>query len=546
MSQIRIALLLLTLSALTLHAEVKLASPFSSHMVLQRGMKVPVWGVADPGEKVTVEFAGQKKSATADDNGKWRIDLDPLTASAESRTFTVSGTHTAQPLRLDDVLVGEVWLASGQSNMDFSMSVQVKRFAGVANEAQEIAAANYPNLRFLTGPATLAPTPQDSLPGAWEVCSPQTAPALSAVAYFFARDLQKGVNVPVGMITESFGASTAEAWIQREALAADPQLTPFLTRFDAAVAKYRAMPHPVPGPTRSEDVSAPFPASSPSPAATPAATPAASSADSASPAPSPSARPRRPKPPGNPLRDQHNPTVLYNGMIAPIIPYAIRGVIWYQGESIVGGTAGRALYPRVQATLIKNWRQRWAEGDFPFYICQLAALDANSNNPDVREAQATVLDLPNTGMAVTIDIGEHKNVHPKDKQDVGDRLSRIALANVYGHKIEYSGPMFDSAKVENGSIRIHFTHLGGGLVAKGGPLKTFEIAGPAATPGADLAFLPADARINGDTVVVSSPAIPAPVAARYAWANYPDGCNLYNAAGLPAPPFRTNAPPKNP
>ena len=221
-------------------------------------------------------------------------------------------------------------------------------------------------------------------------------------------------------------------------------------------------------------------------------------------------------------------------MINPIIPYAIRGAIWYQGESIVGGAAGRALYPKVQATLIKDWRQLWGEGDFPFYIVQLAALQNNSNNPWVREAQATVLKLKNTGMAVTIDIGDPKNVHPKNKQDVGDRLSRIALANVYGQKIEDSGPMYASSQVEGGAIRVHFTHLGGGLVAKGGPLKWFVIA------GADHQFVPADAKIDGDTVVVSSATVTAPVAVRYAWDNYPDGCNLYNAAGLPAPPFRTD------
>jgi sialate O-acetylesterase len=211
-------------------------------------------------------------------------------------------------------------------------------------------------------------------------------------------------------------------------------------------------------------------------------------------------------------------------------------VIWYQGESIVGGTAGRALYPRVQATLVRDWRKLWAEGDFPFYIVQLAALDNASNSPATREAQATLLDLPNTGMAVNIDIGEPKNVHPKDKQDVGDRLARIALANVYGRKIEYSGPVYQSAEPANGAIRVHFTHVGGGLVAKGRPLKTFVIA------GADGNFLPADAKIDGDTVVVSNPAVSAPVAVRYAWDNFPAGCNLYNAAGLPAAPFRTDAP----
>jgi len=521
---VRATLALFVFSALSLHAEVKLASPFTSHMVLQREMKVPVWGVADPGETVKVEFAGQEKSATAGADGTWRVDLAPLTASDESRAFTVTGSKTAQPIRLDDVLVGEVWLASGQSNMDFSVSKKVKYFAGVANEDQEIAAANYPNIRMLTGTATKTYDPQTTIAGQWAVCSPQTVPAFSAVAYFFARDLQKGIKVPVGIVTMAFGASTAESWIRREALAGDPRLSPMITRFDAAVEKFRTTPHPVVAPTRSEDVSSPSPIPSPSDIVSSGT----GLAGNATP------RPRRPPRNPDPVQDQHNPTVLFNGMINPVIPFAMRGVIWYQGESIVGGDAGRALYPHVQATLIKDWRKLWGEGDFPFYIVQLAALRNNSNSPITREAQATALDLPNTGMAVTIDIGDEKNVHPKDKQDVGDRLSRIALANVYGQGIEYSGPVFKSAQVENGDIRLHFTHPGGGLVAKGGPLKWFVIA------GADQVFAPADARIDGDTVVVSSATVPTPVAVRYAWDNYPDGCNLYNAAGLPAAPFRTD------
>jgi sialate O-acetylesterase len=533
-SHLRVVFSFLALSALSLHAEVKLASPFTAHMVLQREMKVPVWGTADPGEAVTVEFAGQQKSATAGADGAWRVDLDPMDASAESRTFTVTGSKSGAPIQLGDVLVGEVWLASGQSNMDFSISQKVKYFAGVANEAEEIAAANYPNIRILTGTAEKTYEPQTTIPGEWQVCSPETAPAFSAVAYFFARDLQKEIKVPVGIVTMAFGASTAEAWIRREALAADPQLSPMLAKFDEAVKSFRSMPPATVAPPPSEDVSSPSPTATTPPA--PAASPldvAAASSPGASPAATP--RPRRQRDP-NPIHDQHNPTVLFNGMINPIVPYAIRGAIWYQGESIVGGTAGRALYPLVQATLIKDWRSLWGEGDFPFYICQLAALQSNSNNPWVREAQATVLKLPNTGMAVTIDIGDPKSVHPKDKQDVGDRLSRIALANVYGEKIEYSGPMYLSAGVENGAIRVHFTHLGGGLVAKGGePLKCFTIA------GADGNYVPADAKIDGDTVVVSSPTVAAPVAVRYAWDNYPDGCNLYNAAGLPAAPFRTDA-----
>ena len=493
------------------HAGVKLASPFTDHMVLQREVKIPVWGTADAGETVTVEFAGQKKTAIADTEGKWLVKLDPLPASAEPRELLVRGNRKLAigNCKCVDVLVGEVWLASGQSNMDFSLSKKVKYFAGVANEEAEIAAANYPLIRMFTGDAAKAYTPQNRVAGEWKVCSPETAPAFSAVGYFFARDLQKEIKVPVGILTLAFGASTAEAWIQREALASDSQLKPMLERFDAAVEKFRTNPPPVVAAPRSEDVSAT------------------------------NAAPKDRKRGGgsrDPIQDQHNPTVLFNGMIQPVIPYAIRGVIWYQGESIVDANKGGiALYPRVQAALIRNWRALWGEGDFPFYIVQLAGQEAASNSPLVREAQATVLELPNTGMAAASDIGEAKNVHPKNKQDVGDRLARIALANVYGRKIEFSGPQFAALKIEASQARLKFSHLGGGLVSKNGAvLGGFFIA------GADKKFVPTEAKIDGDSVVVSSAEVSAPVAVRYAWANFPKAANLYNAAGLPAPQFRTD------
>ena len=502
-----IAALFLALSA---QAEVKLASPFTDHMVLQRDVAVPVWGTADAGELVTVEFAGQKKTATADASGQWSVKLDPLSASAEPRELLVRGNRKSgiETLKCADVLVGEVWLASGQSNMDFTMSKKVKRFAGVANEEQEIAAANYPLLRMFTGDAQKTYAPTNHLGGEWKICTPENAPAFSAVAYFFARDLQREIKVPVGIITLAFGASTAEAWIRREALAADPKLKPMLENFDAAVEKFRTNPPPIVAPPRSEDVSA----------------------TNAAPAG------KRRSPPRDPVQDQHNATVLFNGMIQPVIPFAIRGVIWYQGESIVNANQGGiALYPHVQATLVRDWRQLWGEGDFPFYIVQLAGQDAASNRPEVREAQATILALPNTGMAVATDIGERKNVHPKNKQDVGDRLARIALAKVYGRKIECSGPTYKSMKIEGKGIRVTFSHADG-LVAKDGTLKWFTIA------GADGKFVPAEAKIDGRSVVVNSPDVAAPIAVRYAWVNFPDGGQLYNTAGLPAVQFRTDAP----
>ena len=502
-------LLALLLTTGPLLAEVRLASPFTDHMVLQCDKKVPVWGTADVGEKITVEFAGQKISTTADAGGKWSVKLKPMKASAEPRTLVVTGNRQSaiENLKCADVLVGEVWLASGQSNMDFTMSKKVKRFAGVMNEETEIAAANYPLIRMFTGDAQKTFAPTNRIGGEWKICTPENAPAFSAVAYFFARDLQREIKIPVGIITEAFGASTAEAWIDRETLASDAKLKPLLDRFDAAAEKFRTNPPPVVAAARSEDVSAT------------------------------NAAPRgRSRAVRDPVQDQYNATVMFNGMIAPVIPFAIRGAIWYQGESIVDANKGGIeLYPRVQAALIRDWRKLWSEGDFPFYIVQLAGQEAASNSPLVREAQATVRSLKNTDMAVATDIGEAKNVHPKNKQDVGDRLARIALAKTYGRKIECSGPFFESIKVDGNSIRVKFSHADG-LMARDGNLKWFTIAGAAGK------FVSAAAKIDGNTVVVSSPEISAPVAVRYAWANFPDGGHLYNSAGLPAVQFRSDAP----
>ncbi len=492
-----------------LRAEVKLASPFTSHMVLQRDMKVPVWGTAAAGESVTVEFAGQTKTATAAADGKWRVDLDALTASAEGRVFAITGSKSAAPLALDDVLVGEVWLGSGQSNMVFYVSKSTPGGTpyGLLNEEAEIAAANYPKIRMFTAKDTKSYDLQTTVPGTWQVCSPATVGGFSAVGYLFARDLQKELNVPVGIITSASGASCAEAWISREALAGDPALKFMLDSIDETEKYFRAAPadRPAVAPLRP----------------TPINKPRAAGGRGAA---------------GDPGRDQHAATVLFNAMINPLIPYAMRGALWYQGESICWGTPGLNLYGAVQKKLIADWRARWGEGDFPFYLVQLPGQQNISNNPRIREEQAAVLALPHTGMAVTIDTGEAKNVHPHNKEPVGERLTLIALANTYGKKVEFSGPVFAGAKFDGGAARVSFTHLGGGLVAQGGDLKGFFIA------GADQKFVEATAKIDGDNVVVSSPTVAAPVAVRYGWDNYPEGlgCNLRNAADLPAGPFRTD------
>jgi sialate O-acetylesterase len=391
-----------------------------------------------------------------------------------------------------------------------------QRFAGIANEAEEIAAANCPKIREFRVPLKMSELPLEDVAGKWQVCTPETVPGFSAIGYLFSRDLQKAINQPIGFITSAYGASCAQAWVSKEVLDSDARLKAIMDGFATQVATFMA--------------AAAAAAANPAPPP-PAGEPAAQAAGG---------RGARGGGRGSPFTNQHNPYVLWNAMIKPIEPYAIKGVLWYQGESI---TEGLQLYPVVMEHVIASWRQQWGEGDFPFYFVQLAAQDAASNRPEVREAQAQALQVPNTAMAVATDIGEKTNVHPKNKQELCDRLARIARANVYGEKIEYYGPMYDSMRVEGSSIRVKFTDVGGGLAAKGGDLKWFQIA------GADKNFVDADAKIDGNTIVVTAPGVPAPVAVRYAWHRWPEGANLYNSDGLPAPQFRSDdweAPPPPP
>ncbi len=495
----------------TARADVAPAPPFTEHMVLQRGAFTPVFGSATPGEKISVWLAGQTRRTVAGADGKWMVQLQNLTAGGP-HTLAMRG---ANRIELKDVYVGEVWLASGQSNMDFTVAKTPKYyFAGVANEAQEVAAANYPLLRMFKGDWKMAYTPQTTAPGKWQVCTPETVREFSAVGYFFARELQKELEVPVGIIAQTFGASTAEAWVRRESLIPIPEMKARLDAFDAQVA---AVTPEVTQKYTTDRAAWQIEADKAAAAGTRA--------------------PRGPRNP-DPAQDQHNPTVLYNGMIAAIVPYGIKGVLWYQGESVMDGAAGVRAYPRVQEALVRDWRALWNQPNLPFYIVQLAA--HGKTKPEIRAAQATILGLPNTGMAVAIDIGDMTDIHPKNKQDVGDRLTRLALANVYGRNIEASGPVYQAMKIEGKSLRLQFSHLGGGLMAKGaasgaatGELKTFEVA------GGDGKFVPAVAKIEGDSIVVASPDVAAPVAARYAWQSFPEGPNFFNQAGLPAAPFQT-------
>jgi len=480
-------------------ADVKPNRLFSDHAVLQSGMPVPVWGTADPGERVVVTLGMRKQSALAGADGRWMVKLGKMRPGGPF-SMTISGKNTVV---VNDVLVGEDWIGSGQSNMAFTVSKKVASYAGMLDEDKEIAAANYPQLRIFMAVTRKTYEPQTEIEGEWKIATPENAPAFSAVAYLFGRNLNQALKEPVGMIVVAFGASTAEAWISRPVLAADPQLQPMLDRFDDLYRFYESHPN--------------------------------TTTDQAPPSPQTiNARPGKPGPLRDPVQDQHQPTVLYNGMLHPVIPFAIRGVIWYQGESIVNGKAGVALYPHVMETLVKDWRAEWGEGNFPFYFVQLPPLKNTSNNPMVREGQAKLLALPNTGMAVTLDVGDPTNVHPKDKEPVGDRLSRIALANVYGRKMEFSGPVYTGIKVEGSNIVVTFTHAEG-LAGKGGALQWFQVA------GADGIYTDATAQVKGDTVVVHSDQVPAPVSVRYAWDNYPQGANLVNSAGLPAAPFRSDS-----
>ena len=492
-------------------AEVKPATLFSDHSVLQSGMAVPVWGTADAGEKVTVSIAGEKASAVAGADGRWMVKLGKLKAGGPFE-MTIAGKNTVV---VKDVLVGEVWLGSGQSNMEFNVSVKNHRPYGVMNEDQEIAAANYPQIRMFTGNATKTSEPQREIEGAWVVCSPETVGDFSAVGYLFARDLQHELKVPVGIVLEAYGASTAESWVPRDAMEGDPKLNGKLAKFDERLKYFKEHPGAL------DDEAAP-------------------------PAPQTlNARPAgKPAPIRDPVQDQHQPTVLWNGMMEPVVPYAIRGFLWYQGESIVGGKDGVLLYPHTMESLVKTWRARWGEGELPFYFVQLASQKNASNNAAVREAQAQLLSVPKTAMAVTIDIGDPNNVHPKNKQVLGQRLTKMALANVYGRRIEYSGPVYEGMKVEGSAVRLRFSHAVGmmagkiapdGTVTADGALKWFQIA------GADQKFVDAEAKVEGDSVVVSSSSVAAPVAVRYAWDDYPEGANLYNGAGFPAAPFRTDS-----
>jgi sialate O-acetylesterase len=400
---------------------------------------------------------------------------------------------------ITNVLVGEVWLCSGQSNMGFPLS-------RAANAQEAIAAAGDPELRLYTVPRGATDTPQTDAPGTWKECTPETATPFSAVAYFFGRDLRRALKVPVGLINSSVGGTPAEAWTSRPTLESDPALRGILERYAEKVKAYD-------------------PAAAAEQHAQALEKHKAAAAKARAEHKPPPAVPRAPV---DPSRSSSRPSGLYNAMIAPLQPFAIAGVIWYQGES----NASRAAeYQELFPALIRNWREAWGEGDFPFLFVQIAPHQRMT--PEIREAQLlTWQKVPRTAMAVITDIGNETDIHPTKKEPVGDRLALAARAIAYGEKLEYSGPVYRSMKVKGQQVILSFTHVDGGLIAKDGELKGFTIA------GADGNFTSATAKIEGKQVVVESPSVAAPTAVRYGWSSTPD-VNLFNKQGLPATPFRT-------
>ncbi len=499
---IRFCCLVFLLGVRSLEAEVKLPAIFSDHMVLQQDAALPVWGWAASGEKVSVQFADQTVSTEADAQGNWKLKLSPLKASAQPGSFVVRGANT---ITIADVLVGEVWLGSGQSNM--AMPVRAARDAET-----ETAAANFPAIRWFMVATANAEHPLTDTEGKWVECSPANVGEFSAAAYFFARDLHGALKQPIGVVQSAVGGSMVEWWTTAETLAATPEAAPVLDFWNRQLADW---------PTRKVKYDLTM-------ATYQKAVDAAKANHGKEPKP-PRAEAYRPG-------SLFQPSNLFNGMVAPVIPYGIRGVIWYQGES---NRERPYQYRALMAAMIRDWRKLWDEGDFPFLMVQLPNYQARKPEPTEsnwamqREAQAVAAaSTPKTLLVEAIDIGEAENIHPKNKQEIGRRLSGAALSQVYGKGGEWSGPIHQAIENEGSTIRVRFSHADG-LAAQGGPLKGFAIAGE------DRHFVWAEARIDKDSVVVSAPNVARPIAVRYAWADNPE-CNLVNAAGLPASPFRTD------
>ena len=487
---------------------ITLAPVFGDNAVLQRGKPVPVWGSAGAGEPITVRFRGQSASGIAGSDGRWSVNLPALDASADPADLVVSGSST---ITLHNIVVGEVWLCSGQSNMEFV--VDDGGGYRVDHAEAETANAKYPLIRQLRVDRTVATSPERTVKtSGWIPASPETAGEFTAVGYFFARDIHRALGVPIGIILSPWGGTPVESWMSdaaRDSTSIGPVLDKRWKEQMAAwpparVAQYQKDSEAWDKAVQDEQLRhikntlswPPPPATRDSPA---------------------------------------YPGGLYNGMIAPLEPCAIRGILWYQGEANVGHPDE---YAELFSTLIRSWRDAFGQGNLPFYFVQLANFGNEYEYADrgwarLREAQQQALSLPATGMAVTVDIGDARNIHPRNKQEVGRRLALLARTNIYAIAPDLTGPVFKSAERDGNAMRVHFKYTGDEIVSRDGPVRSAEVA------GADKVFHPANAQIDVDTLLVSSPDVPEPVAVRYAWTNAPTA-NLYGDDGLPAPPFRSD------
>ena len=506
------ALFLLVLSsALSARAELSVPHFFSDHMVLQQGKAVKVWGHASPGQEVSVQFRGASSTAKAGEDGNWALHIASGNGGPDGHLLVIRSG--GDDVSIEDVLVGEVWFAAGQSNMMWKLDR--------SNRPEEsITSAHHPLIRMFHSPEVTAEPPQGDIAGQWTICSPETDGDYSAVAYYYARKLQQELGVPVGVIVSAWGAKRIESFISRDVLQSDPvtkHLVDTLMRQEADYDPALAM-------AVYEQRNAAF----------------QQWVDAGEPTDTPRPRPMREEP-QRPLLTASQPGVLFNSMVHPFVGYDIRGVIWYQGES--NAHTHLVPYDILLSALIEDWRSRWGY-EFPFYYVQLANFKAPTSEPVMEDPWAAVQDrmrrvlatTAHTGMAVINDVGEENNIHPKDKQTPGERLARWALANVYDAKgIIYSGPLYESVEVEAGALAVRFTSVGVGLQSRDGlALQRFEIA------GADGKWIWANAEIVGAAqVILSHPDVTEPVAARYAWSSNPEGANLVNSAGLPTSVFST-------
>jgi sialate O-acetylesterase len=499
------------LCAFAARADVKLPALISDNMVLLQDADANVWGTADPGEVVKVKLGKKTVTTRTKPSGKWRVKLEDM-AESSGQDMTIIGRNT---ITIKNVAVGEVWVASGQSNMEFPVSRAM-------NAGEEIAASDFPDIRVFTVAKNGSTKPLEDCAGKWEVATPANTGGFSAVGYYFIRELFQKLKVPIGLIHTSWGGTPIETWIPESGMKANAA---FGEHWKKTLAAYPAAK------TKHDEVLAKW----------------KMAAEKAKAEGKPA--PRAPRAPDGPETLNAAPGGLFNGMIAPVTPYTIRGVIWYQGESNAGlaNRGNMDLYGQLFPTMILSWRYEFAkaqgiprdESEFPFLFVQLANFRERHAEPtdsywaQIREAQLGTLEIPHTGMAVAIDIGEADDIHPKNKQEVGRRLALCALAQVYFNEIEYSGPLYGGMQIEDGKARLNMSHADGLRARDDGAIMGFALAGE------DRKFHWADATIEADHIVITSPKVPNPVAVRYGWADNPH-CNLENSAGLPASPFRSD------